>query len=271
MCQQKPNLGFGGPHCEGVPNICLGVCVDDAGNSYCTDRCKNKEDCPSGYECEEVKRGTEAERRREERGTCLGVCSMIDGESHCTEGCGETETEEQDRACLLRLPGIRATNRPGLLPRGQIGAPPSFGCDSGRWIGNKIWGYCSKECSNNLGCPSEYRCNRERLCEKRPDKKGSVEFGGICWGRASVCLSGICISLLEPENEPPPLEYYPLDWCADPCDEKRGCPSGYECKEFEGLTTKVCSPKRPAKIRNTLKYFVTTREKELREAKEDGL
>jgi hypothetical protein len=82
-------------------------------------------------------------------------------------------------------------------------------------------------------------------------------------------MSGICVSLVLPDQESPALNLYPITWCADPCDEKRPCPKGFECKSFEGLSTKVCSPIRPPEIEEALKYFVTTREKEEREAAED--
>jgi hypothetical protein len=240
VCQHEPSGMFGDTQCQGVPDICFGKCVSLGLESFCTDSCKTKADCPSGYECDE-----------------------IDSEARPMEW-----KEERDRACISHLYLSRRGAIPDLAPKGKMGAWASDGCDSGRWIGNKLWGYCTAVCSSSTRCPPSYRCNREGLCEKRVEKP-SVEFGGMCDGRASVCLSGICVSVLAPEIKPPPSEYYPLDWCTDPCDEKRGCPSGYECREFEGLATKVCNPRRPAKIRDTLKYFVTTREKELREASED--
>jgi hypothetical protein len=237
-CQREPWMRFGQPRCAGLPDICLGTCLSTSSDSYCSDRCERADDCPSGFECAAL-------------GDPLG--SM---------------RESQEKYCVSSLRSIREATFPLPPPRKTVGASAFYGCNSGRQIGRGVWGYCTEPCARSSDCPPQYRCNRDHLCEKRLEK-GAIEFGGMCNGRATVCLSGICANLVLPDREAPALKLYPLDWCTDPCDEERKCQKGWECRSFEGLSTKVCSPIRRPEIEKTLKYFVTTREKEEREAAED--
>jgi hypothetical protein len=236
VCQHEPWKPFGEGRCDGVPAACLGECLSAPLESYCTDRCESTKDCPSGYSCAEIPSAS---------------------------GYG---SEPPERLCV-RSAGV-APEFPDYSIKRKIGGYAFDGCDSGKQLGHGIWAYCTDACITSSDCPAEYRCNRDHLCERRPEKP-SVAFSGMCRGRGSVCMSGICVSLVLPDHEAPALNLYPITWCTDPCDEKRPCPKGFECKSFEGLSTKVCSPIRRPEIEKTLKYFVTTREKEEREAAED--
>jgi hypothetical protein len=238
VCQREPWKRFGHPRCEGLPDVCLGTCVSASFDSYCSDRCESDGDCPSGYKCASLDRPHGFTR------------------------------ESQEKYCVSSLHAIREANYPSHPPDKAIGAPSSYGCNSGKQIGRGVWGYCTEPCARASDCPPQYRCNRDHLCEKRLEQ-GAIEFGGMCNGRASTCLSGICANLILPDREAPARNLYPIDWCTDPCDEERKCQKGWECRSFEGLLTKVCSPIRRPEIEKTLKYFVTTREKEEREAAED--
>ena len=189
----------------------------------CTDRCENTE-CPSGEYCNPVTGDCEIQPRICETGCnfdtdcgdplqhrCIST-GAPDGETMCTTHCDPTVTGED----------------------GDLECPADFICatvdeEANLGVCFPIRRTCIDRC-HDIECPAGQNCDpftgdciepTAGACED------TCEIDAECGGQDDMCLN------LGIGNGP---------HCWNHCVSDDGCPDGYECTTFLGLTTSLCLP-----------------------------
>ena len=191
-----------GTQCKGSRDCVGGFCMYNNDEKYCTERCNEDYDCPSGYFCSKVG----ADKLCVKSIYSRTICSK---DSEC-EPCGLCMNNlcELSTVCIVTL----CSNDSDC---GSCRA-----CSDGRCIPIER---CGRSCNSNMDCDTNQICDRDYQGRLACIYKMPAGTGMYCSGTDErECESRICLK----------ADGYPYSYCSRSCNVDTDCPFGYYCGRF---------------------------------------